>query len=201
MRGSRRHGRPQAHHPRCGDRRHRTQGRARLAGRGGRRAGWGGRVAALLPLRQPQRTHPGHARTRQRARRARPSSTSTPAGAAVPSSSYRCLFAQLEDPVQARELSILWSEVMAAAFFDASLRDQLAQASRRWNTLLADAVWQWPGGWVDRSARRAQRRRGAAHRVGRRDQRSLACGLITRERARELLAMSVASLLGSTMRW
>jgi AcrR family transcriptional regulator len=106
------------------------------------------------------------------------------------------LLAELEDPVQARELSILWSEVMAAAFFDASLREQLAQASQRWSTLLADAVWR---GQEDGSIAALGAPNDLAAlltaAVDGLSARWLA-GLITRERARELLAMSVASLLG-----
>jgi AcrR family transcriptional regulator len=106
------------------------------------------------------------------------------------------LLAELEDPVQARELSILWSEVMAAAFFDTSLREQLAQASQRSSTLLADAVWR---GQEDGSIAALGAPNDLAALltavVDGISARSLA-GLITRERARELLAMSVASLLG-----
>jgi AcrR family transcriptional regulator len=106
------------------------------------------------------------------------------------------LLAELEDPVQARELSILWSEVMAAAFFDPSLHEQLAEANERWSTLVADAVWR---GQEDGSIRAL----GAPDDIAALlttavdgiSARWLA-GLITRERARELLAMSVASLLG-----
>jgi AcrR family transcriptional regulator len=106
------------------------------------------------------------------------------------------LLAELEDPVQARELSILWSEVMAAAFFDASLHEQLAQARQRSSTLLADAVWQGQedgsiaalGAPNDLAALLTAVVDGiSAHWLA---------GLITRDRARELLAMSVASLLG-----
>ncbi len=106
------------------------------------------------------------------------------------------LLAELDDPVQARELSILWSEVMAAAFFDASLREQLAQASQRSSTLLADAVWQ---GQEDGSIAALGAPNDLAALltavVDGISARWLA-GLITHERARELLAMSVASLLG-----
>jgi AcrR family transcriptional regulator len=106
------------------------------------------------------------------------------------------LLAELEDPAQARELSILWSEVMAAAFFDPSLREQLAEASGRWSTLVADAVWR---GQEDGSvAALAAPEDLAALLTAAIDGISARwlAGLITRERARELLAMSVASLLG-----
>lgn len=106
------------------------------------------------------------------------------------------LLAELEDPVQARELSILWSEVMAAAFFDPSLHEQLAEASQRWSTLVADAVWRGQedgsimalGAPDDVAALLTAAVDGISARW--------LAGLITRERARELLAMSVASLLG-----
>jgi AcrR family transcriptional regulator len=106
------------------------------------------------------------------------------------------LLAELEDPVQARELSLLWSEVMSAAFFDPSLREQLAEASERWSALVADAVWR---GQEDGSIAAL----GAPDDVAALLTTSVdgisarwLAGLITRERARELLAMSVASLLG-----
>ncbi len=106
------------------------------------------------------------------------------------------LLAELEDPVQERELSILWSEVMSAAFFDPSLHEHLAEAGERWSALVADAVWR---GQEDGSIAAL----GAPHDLAALltaaidgiSARWLA-GLITRERARELLAMSVASLLG-----
>jgi AcrR family transcriptional regulator len=106
------------------------------------------------------------------------------------------LLAELEDPVQARELSTLWSEVMAAASFDPSLHEHLAEASGRWGTLVADAVWrgQEDGSIAALGAPEdlAALLTAAVDGIG---ARRLA-GLITRERARELLAMSVASLLG-----
>jgi hypothetical protein len=106
------------------------------------------------------------------------------------------LLAELEDPVQARELSILWSEVMSAAFFDASLREQLTEASLRWSTLVADAVWlgQEDGSIAALGAPNdlAALLTAAVDGISAR----WLAGLITRERARELLAMSVASLLG-----
>jgi AcrR family transcriptional regulator len=106
------------------------------------------------------------------------------------------LVAELEDPVQARELSILWSEVMAAAFFDPSLREQLAAASERWSTLLADAVWRGQeDGSIVALARPEDLAALLTTAVDGISARQLA-GLITRERARQLLAMSVASLLG-----
>jgi AcrR family transcriptional regulator len=106
------------------------------------------------------------------------------------------LLAELEDPVQERELSILWSEVMAAAFFDPSLREQLTEASERWSRLVADAVWRGQedgsimalGAPDDLAALLTAAIDGISARW--------LAGLITRERARELLAMSVASLLG-----
>jgi AcrR family transcriptional regulator len=106
------------------------------------------------------------------------------------------LLAELEDPVQARELSILWSEVMAAAYFDPSLREYLAEASERWSTLVADAVWRGQedgsiaalGAPADLAALLTTAVDGISSRW--------LAGLITRERARELLAMNVASLLG-----
>jgi AcrR family transcriptional regulator len=106
------------------------------------------------------------------------------------------LLAELEDPVQARELSLLWSEVMAAAFFDHSLREQLAEASERWSALVAEAVWrgQEDGTVLALSAPEDLAALLTAM-VDGISARWLA-GLITRERARELLEMSVTSLLG-----
>ena len=106
------------------------------------------------------------------------------------------LLAELEDPVQERELSMLWSEVMSAAFFDPSLREQLAQASERWSTLVADAVWRGQeDGSIGALAAPDDLAALLTAAVDGISARWLA-GLITRERARELLAMSVASLLG-----
>lgn len=106
------------------------------------------------------------------------------------------LLAELEDPVQARELSLLWSEVLSAAFFDPSLREQLAEASERWSKLIADAVWRGQeDGSIAALAAPDDLAALLTAAVDGISARWLA-GLITRERARELLAMSVASLLG-----
>jgi AcrR family transcriptional regulator len=106
------------------------------------------------------------------------------------------LLAELEDPVQEHELSLLWSEVMSAAFFDPSLREQLSQASERWCTLVADAVWRGQeDGSIGALAAPNDLAALLTAAVDGISARWLA-GLITRERARELLAMSVASLLG-----
>ncbi|HEV7493319.1 TetR/AcrR family transcriptional regulator [Baekduia sp.] len=106
------------------------------------------------------------------------------------------LLAELEDPAQARELSVLWSEVMASAFFDPSLRDQLAEASDRWAALVADAVWRGQeDGSIGALTAPADLAALLTSMVDGLSARWLA-GLITRERARELLAMSVMSMLG-----
>jgi AcrR family transcriptional regulator len=106
------------------------------------------------------------------------------------------LLAELEDPTQARELSILWSEVMAAAFFDPSLREQLAEASDRWSALVAEAVWRGQeDGSIAALTAPADLAALMTATVDGLSARWLA-GLLPRERARELLAMNVTSLLG-----
>ncbi len=106
------------------------------------------------------------------------------------------LLAELDDPVQVRELSILWSEVMAAAFFDPSLREQLAEASTRRSALVAEAVWRGQeDGSIGALAAPGDLAALLTASVDGISGRWLA-GLIGRERARELLAMSVTSLLG-----
>jgi AcrR family transcriptional regulator len=106
------------------------------------------------------------------------------------------LLAELEDPVQARELSLLWSEVLSAAAFDPSLREQLAEASERWSRLVADAVWRGQeDGSIAALAAPDDLAALLTAAVDGISARWLA-GLTTRERAQELLAMSVASLLG-----
>ncbi|MET0604239.1 MAG: TetR family transcriptional regulator [Baekduia sp.] len=106
------------------------------------------------------------------------------------------LLAELGDPVHARELSILWSEVMSAAFFDPSLREQLAEASTRRSALVAEAVWRGQeDGSIGALAAPDDLAALLTAAVDGISGRWLA-GLIGRERARELLAMSVTSLLG-----
>jgi AcrR family transcriptional regulator len=108
------------------------------------------------------------------------------------------LLAELEDPVHARELSLLWSEVMAAACFDPSLREYLAQASARRSALITSAVWRaQEDGSIAALAVPEDLAALLTATVDGLSSRWLA-GLITRERARELLAMSVGSLLGIT---
>jgi AcrR family transcriptional regulator len=106
------------------------------------------------------------------------------------------LLSEIEDPVHARELSILWSEVMAAAFFDPSLREQLAEASARRSALVAETVWRGQeDGSIGALAAPDDLAALLTAAVDGISARWLA-GLIGRERARELLAMSVTSLLG-----
>ena len=99
------------------------------------------------------------------------------------------LLAELD--AEARDTSVVWGEVLASAVFEPELRDQLKDATDAWNALVADAI----------RARREDRAIDAdavAERltalVDGLSARWLA-GLMSRERARELLADAIAAEL------
>jgi AcrR family transcriptional regulator len=105
------------------------------------------------------------------------------------------LLADLHEPGQVRETLVVWGEVMASAFFDPSLREQLAEANERWNTLVADGVRR---GQEDGSILAAAAPEDLAAMLTATidgiSARWLA-GLITPRRARVLLAATIMSLL------
>ena len=108
----------------------------------------------------------------------------------------RSLLAELDDGDHVRDTSVVWGEVLASAVFEPDLRDQLREAS---------AAWIGARGERDRRGRRGGSIPGdvdaqaCAERltalVDGLSARWLA-GLVTRERARELLAAAIASELG-----
>jgi AcrR family transcriptional regulator len=104
----------------------------------------------------------------------------------------RSLLAELD--AGARDTSVVWGEVLASAVFEPDLREQLAEATGAWNELVATAI---RGGIADGSIDAAVDPDGAAERltalVDGLSARWLA-GLVTRERARELLTAQLGLL-------
>ena len=93
----------------------------------------------------------------------------------------------------------MWGEVLASAMFEPELRDQLREASETWTDLVAGAIRE---GLEDGSISGDVDARACAERltalVDGLSSRWLA-GLVTRERARELLAAAIAAELGSAI--
>ena len=90
------------------------------------------------------------------------------------------LLAELEQ--SAHDTSVVWGEVLASAVFEPALRDGLRDASTTWTALVAEAI-EGPG------AQETAERLTAL--VDGLSARWLA-GVITRERARELLVGAIA---------
>jgi AcrR family transcriptional regulator len=109
------------------------------------------------------------------------------------------LLAELDDGESVRDTSVVWGEVLASAMFEPELRDQLREASETWTDLVAGAIREGvedgsiPG---DVDAHACAERLTAL--VDGLSSRWLA-GLVTRERARELLAAAIAAELGSAI--
>ena len=109
------------------------------------------------------------------------------------------LLAELDEGDAVRDTSVVWGEVLASAMFEPGLRDQLREASETWTDLVAGTIREGvedgsiPG---DVDARACAERLTAL--VDGLSSRWLA-GLVTRERARELLAAAIASELGSAI--
>lgn len=105
-----------------------------------------------------------HARPRERARR---------------STGPDSLLAEFD--ADARDTSVVWGEVLASAVFEPELRDQLKDATEAWNALVADALGADP----DAAERLTALVDGLSARW--------LAGLMSRERARELLAAAIAA--------
>jgi len=92
-----------------------------------------------------------------------------------------------EFDVAARDTSVVWGEVLASAVFEPELRDQLKEATDDWNALVADGI----RADVDEPDAVAERLTALVDGLSAR----WLAGLMTRERARELLAAAIASEL------
>ena len=95
------------------------------------------------------------------------------------------LLAELD--AENRDTSVVWGEVLASAVFEPELRDGLADATAAWNRLVADRLREDGAEDPDATAERLTAL------VDGLSARWLA-GLITRERARELLAAELSVL-------
>jgi AcrR family transcriptional regulator len=100
------------------------------------------------------------------------------------------LLAELDDGDHVRDTSVVWGEVLASAVFEPRLRDQLRDASRTWTDLVARAIDAEGSPAAQASAERLTAL------VDGLSARWLA-GVITRERARELLTGAIAAELGT----
>jgi AcrR family transcriptional regulator len=108
----------------------------------------------------------------------------------------RMLLAEFDAAADVRDTSVVWGEVLASAVFEPDLREQLRAASERWSAIVAQRIRT---GLEDGSVRPDVDPDACAERltatVDGLSARWLA-GLMTRERARELLAAAVAAELG-----
>jgi AcrR family transcriptional regulator len=117
----------------------------------------------------------------------------TLAGASGREAAERSLLAELD--AAARDTSVVWGEVLASAVFEPELREQLGEATRAWNALVAGAIRDGiDDGSIAPVDPEASAERLTALVEGL-SSRWLA-GLITRDRARELLAAAIAAELG-----
>ena len=103
----------------------------------------------------------------------------TDAGAAGREAVERSLLAELDTGAEVRDTSVVWGEVLASAVFEPALRDGLREASETWTDLVAGAI----------GSRESAERLTAL--VDGLSARWLA-GVITRERAEELLRGAIA---------
>jgi AcrR family transcriptional regulator len=90
------------------------------------------------------------------------------------------LLAELDEA--AHDTSVVWGEVLASAVFEPALRDGLREASTTWTDLVAEAI-----GSRDKAERLTALVDGLSARW--------LAGVITRERARELLSGAIAAEL------
>jgi AcrR family transcriptional regulator len=109
------------------------------------------------------------------------------------------LLAELDAGDQVRNTSVVWGEVLASAVFEPDLRDQLREASETWSALVAAAIAEGVedgsvGGDVDPQAC-AERLTALVDGLSAR----WLAGLISRERARGLLAAAIAAELSSAI--
>ena len=100
------------------------------------------------------------------------------AATAAGESAEAMLLAELDE--SAHDTSVVWGEVLASAVFEPALRDGLRQASATWTDLVADAI-----GSRDSAERLTALVDGLSARW--------LAGVITRERARELLSGAIAA--------
>jgi AcrR family transcriptional regulator len=92
------------------------------------------------------------------------------------------LLAELDEA--AHDTSVVWGEVLASAVFEPALRDGLREASATWTNLVADAI-----GSRDKAERLTSLVDGLSARW--------LAGVITRERARELLRGAISAELAT----
>jgi len=108
----------------------------------------------------------------------------------------RTLLGELDGGAGVRDTSVVWGEVLASAVFEPDLRDQLREATGKWNELVAGAI---RGGLADGSIRAGIDADACAERltalVDGLSARWLA-GVVTREDAQALLAGAIALELG-----
>ena len=107
------------------------------------------------------------------------------------------LLAELDAGDDVRDTSVVWGEVLASAVFEPELRDQLREASGTWSRLVAGAIEEGLrdgsiGGGVDATAC-AERLTALVDGLSAR----WLAGLMSRERARELLAEAIARELSA----
>lgn len=107
------------------------------------------------------------------------------------------LLAELDGEERTRETSVVWGEVVASAVFDPEIREALRTASDAWTSLVAHTIER---GHEDGSIAPSVDARPCAERltatVEGLSARWLA-GLLDRERARELLAQTIAASLAA----
>ena len=105
------------------------------------------------------------------------------------------LLAELDDAEGVRETSVVWGEVLASAVFEPELREQLRDASAAWVDLVAEAIARDDAipDTVDPEAS-AERLTALVDGLSAR----WLAGLMTRERARELLADAIAAELSAS---
>ena len=108
----------------------------------------------------------------------------------------RTLLAELNEGDHVRDTSVVWGEVLASAVFEPDLRDQLREATRTWNALVASAIRE---GLADGSIPAGVDPDGSGERltalVDGLSSRWLA-GVVTREAAQAQMAAAIAVELG-----
>jgi AcrR family transcriptional regulator len=106
----------------------------------------------------------------------------------------RSLLAELDAGAEVRDTSVVWGEVLASAVFEPDLRDQLTEATGDWNDLIAGAIRAGiDDGSIDPTVDPDATAERLTALVDGLSARWLA-GLMTRDRARELLAAELGLL-------
>jgi AcrR family transcriptional regulator len=107
----------------------------------------------------------------------------------------RLLLAEFDDSDHVRDTSVVWGEVLASAVFEPDLRDQLREASATWVEIVARAVGDGQAAGTIAAAvdpyASAERLTALVDGLSAR----WLAGLMTRERARTLLAGAIAAEL------